>query len=123
MQCPKCQQAMEKVFTKLGIVDRCTGCAGMWFDALEDQDVKKLAGVVDTGAASVGKQFNQVDEIYCPVCPNSKLLRMVDPAQPHIWFESCNVCHGRYYDAGEFRDVSQLTISDFFKRFAAKPRA
>lgn len=123
MQCPKCQQQMEKVFTKFGIVDRCTGCAGMWFDVLEDKDMAKLAGVVDTGSKAVGKQFDHIDEIYCPVCPNSKLLRMVDPAQPHIRFESCNVCHGRFYDAGEYRDVSHLGVSDFFKRFAAKPRA
>lgn len=122
MQCPKCSQKMEKVFTKFGIVDRCTGCAGMWFDVLEDQDTAAHASVIDTGSPSVGKQYNAIDKIQCPVCQNSPLLRMVDPAQPHIWFEGCATCYGRFYDAGEFRDVSEHTLGDLIKRFQAKPR-
>jgi len=123
MQCPKCEQRMEKVFVKTGIVDRCTGCAGMWFDVLEEQDVAAFARQVDSGSAKVGASFNRVDEIFCPRCPNSALLRMVDAKQPHIWFEACPHCHGRFYDAGEFRDASEHSLMDVVKRFTAKPRS
>ncbi len=122
MQCPKCQQNMEKVFTKFGIVDRCTSCTGMWFDVLEDEDMARHAGVIDTGSEAVGAEFNRIDHIFCPVCANSPLLRMVDPSQPHIWYEGCATCHGRFYDAGEFRDVTDHTLGDVIKRFSAKPR-
>jgi len=123
MQCPKCSQQMEKVFTKFGIVDRCTGCSGLWLDALEDQDLAGCADVVDTGAAALGKKFNAIDKIDCPACPATPMLRMVDADQPHVWFESCPTCRGRFYDAGEFRDVSEHTLGDFFKRLVAKPRS
>jgi hypothetical protein len=38
---------------------------------------------------------------------------MVDPAQPDIWFESCPVCHGTFFDAGEFRDWKDRTLGEF----------
>jgi hypothetical protein len=45
-----------------------------------------------------------------------------DPQQTHIWYESCTDCQGSFFDAGEFRDLSQLTITDFFKRLATPRR-
>ena len=71
---------------------------------------------------SLGKKHNEKKNAYCPVCSNSKMLRMVDPGQPHISFEQCSTCKGRFYDAGEFKDVSEHTISDFFKSLFAKER-
>ena len=35
-----------------------------------------------------------------------QLIKMVDIEQPELHFESCKTCFGRYYDAGEFRQVS-----------------
>ena len=122
MHCPKCQAEMEKVATAHGVVDRCTQCMGLWFDLLEDQDLRADAEIIDIGSAAKGAQQNSIDRIRCPVCPNTTLIRMVDPQQPHIWFESCPVCYGRYLDAGEFRDLSALTLGDWFKRFRAKAR-
>jgi uncharacterized protein len=122
MQCPKCQSNMEKVPTHEGVADRCTVCKGIWFDMLEYEDMKASANIVDTGDARTGKQYNKIDRIDCPVCPNSRMLRMVDPNQAHIWFESCPVCYGRFYDAGEFRDFSERTIADFFRQFSVRAR-
>ncbi|NQD36241.1 zf-TFIIB domain-containing protein [Permianibacter sp. IMCC34836] len=122
MQCPKCSAKMEKVFVKFGIVERCSKCAGLWFDALEDEDTAAFAEHIDTGNAKIGAEYNKIDKINCPVCPSSPLLRMVEPSQPHIWFEACPTCYGRFYDAGEFRDVSEFSFGDIVKRFTAKPR-
>lgn len=122
MHCPKCQANMEKVATPKGVVDRCIKCKGLWFDLLEHEDLKSYSSVVDTGGAESGAQSNKIDRIKCPVCPNSALIRMVDPAQPHIWFESCPTCYGRYFDAGEFSDLAEHTVSDFIKRLSLKAR-
>jgi Zn-finger nucleic acid-binding protein len=89
---------------------------------LEHEDLKEIADSVDIGDAEEGAEFNKIDRIYCPVCPNNKLIRMVDPLQPHIWFESCPTCYGRFYDAGELKDLSERTISDFIKLFSATER-
>lgn len=122
MQCPKCESPMEQVNTPYADVERCTGCQGLWLDMLEHEDLKEIARGVDIGDPEVGKQFNEIDKVDCPVCANSRMLRMVDPHQPHIWFESCPTCYGRYYDAGELVDWSERTVADFFKRLLAGER-
>ncbi len=122
MKCPKCDSDFEQLNTPFGDVERCLNCKGLWLDMLEHEDLKDIADAVDTGDPKVGKQYNEVDDIKCPVCPNSKMLKMVDAQQPHIWFESCPTCYGRFFDAGEFKDLADHTIGDFIKSFTAKPR-
>ena len=39
-----------------------------------------------------------------------------------IWYETGSSCHGSYLDAGELRDLSATTISDFFKSLATLER-
>ena len=122
MQCPKCQAAFEKVSFADAVAERCTNCQGIWLDNLEHELLKEYADSIDIGAESKGAEFNKIDRISCPVCPSSKLLRMVDSGQPHIWFESCPVCYGRFYDAGEFKDFASYTIGDFIKDLSPSPR-
>ena len=122
LQCPKCHAQMERVVRPEGEIDRCSQCQGLWFDLLEEEDFRAVAAEVDTGDEATGRKFNAIDKIMCPVCPDSPLIRMVDTAQPHIWFESCTTCYGRFLDAGEFRDYAEVTIEDWFKRFSAPPR-
>lgn len=122
MKCPKCDSEFEQLQTPLGDVERCLGCKGLWLDMLQDEDLKSIAAGIDTGDPEVGKRYNTVDDINCPVCPNSRMLKMVDAQQPHIWFESCPTCFGRFYDAGEFTDLSEHTLGDFLKRLTAKAR-
>jgi uncharacterized protein len=123
MECPKCSHPMEQVVYGDIEVDRCTLCKGLWFDAREHEELKKIPGseAIDIGDADVGAIFNHDDRIRCPRCAG-RMLRMVDPDQPHIWYESCSSCHGVYFDAGEFTDFKQHTIGDFFRRLRAKGR-
>ena len=122
MHCPKCQAPFEQVALADGTVDRCTGCQGLWFDLMEHEELKAHAQAIDTGDAARGAQQNRNDRIACPKCPNSPLIRMVDARQPHIWFESCTVCYGRFYDAGEFRDFAQFTFAEFLRGLGSTAR-
>ena len=122
MKCPKCSAAMESLRTSHGVIQRCTGCQGLWLDMLVNGDLGQMAAEVDSGDPVKGGELNKVDRIYCPVCPNSKMLRMVDPLQPHIWFESCANCYGRFFDAGELTDLSERTLEEFFRKFKARAR-
>ena len=45
--------------------------------------------------------------LMCPQCRFVPLIRMVDVELPDLHFESCKECYGRYYDAGEVREVSE----------------
>jgi len=123
MLCPKCKSEMEKVQFKSIEVDRCTHCRGIWFDMLEADRLKALAGseAIDVGDPKVGRKHNQQGDINCPKC-GTRMLAMVDARQPHIWYESCASCFGVYFDAGEFRDYKEESLWDFFKDLVAKPR-
>lgn len=123
MDCPKCSHAMEQVVFGDIEVDRCTLCKGLWFDLLEHERLSKMPGAaaIDIGDPEVGAIFNRDDRISCPRC-SGPMIRMVDAAQPHIWYESCGVCHGVFFDAGEFRDYTQHTVADVFRRIRARER-
>jgi Zn-finger nucleic acid-binding protein len=104
-------------------VDRCGQCGGLWFDRMEADRLRKVTGgaAMDTGDAALGAAHNQQGKIECPRC-HTQMIRMVDLEQPHIWYESCTVCYGKWFDAGEFRDLQQETIVDFFRGLFAKER-
>jgi Zn-finger nucleic acid-binding protein len=104
-------------------VDRCTLCKGLWFDLLEHERLRELPGseVIDCGDPDVGALFNRDDRISCPRCSGS-MIRMVDSLQPHIWYESCGVCHGVFLDAGEFTDYKHHTPADLLRALRSGER-
>jgi Zn-finger nucleic acid-binding protein len=104
-------------------VDRCAKCGGLWFDLLEAEDLKKLGGseAIDTGDTRTGKVQNKIGKIKCPK-DSAMMIRMVVNGQPHIWYEGCPVCHGTYFDAGEFKDFKAETFIDTVKAIFRKER-
>ena len=82
---------------------------------------KSAASAIDTGQASAGKKYNVIDDYHCPRC-GGDMEKHVDPQQTHIWYESCKDCKGSFFDAGEFRDLAQLSVSDYFKRLVTPKR-
>jgi Zn-finger nucleic acid-binding protein len=123
MDCPKCQSPMEAVVYESFEVNRCTNCKGLWFDLREQEHLKDIEGSesIDVGTPEEGAPYNEVGRIECSIC-HTPMIRMVDAAQPHIWYESCPTCYGVFFDAGEFRDYKERTILDFFKDLTAKER-
>ena len=124
MRCPKCRSDMVQIDVQGTEVDRCNGCNGLWFDAGEIEALrnKEAASLIDTGSASQGKEFNVVDNYRCPRC-GGEMCRTADEQQRHIWYETCAECSGSFFDAGEFLDLSQLTVSDSFKRWVTPRRS
>ena len=119
MQCPKCLDTMSKVTVADITVQRCNTCGGLWFDFTELERVKAIPHsekVLDTGDPSLGKSMNQAKNIECPRC-HSRLIRMVAPQQAHVHYDSCKVCHGNFFDAGEFTDYKYLTLVERVKSF------
>ena len=123
MRCPKCRADMDALVYEGVEIDRCKHCKGIWFDAGEREELasKKAAVAIDTGSRRTGKQTNKIDRYRCPRCSGG-MMRVVDPQQTHIWFEECTSCRGSFFDAGEFADLAQSTISDFFKRLSTPKR-
>lgn len=123
MQCPKCKAPMERVDFSGIEIDRCSKCHGLWFGAMEKDRLVEMSGSekIDDGDAGVGRGYDRVGDIVCPDC-QTRMIRMVDAAQPHIRYESCKVCNGTFLDAGEFRDLKEHTFLDFFRDLFARER-
>lgn len=117
MQCPKCQGEFETVTYESIEVDRCTHCKGIWFDFLEQEDLKKIEGSenIDIGDEQTGGKYNQMRKINCPRC-DVTMLAMVDKDQFHIKYESCPGCFGTFFDAGEFKDFKERTVVERFRQ-------
>ena len=117
IRCPKCAATMEQVAFGGVTVDRCVTCHGIWFDARENERLKATPGAeaLDAPAAAASAPPTPVSppsaggKIKCPVC-HTQMIQMTDVRQPHLKFESCTVCYGTFFDAGEFRDYKELTL-------------
>lgn len=115
MKCPKCESEFESV-TYQGIeIERCLGCRGLWFDILEKEDLVQIKGseTIDIGNSQVGAQYSNQQDVHCPHC-SVEMIPMVDKDQFHIKYESCPICYGTFFDAGEFRDLKEHTVLERF---------
>jgi hypothetical protein len=72
-----------------------------------------MGEALDTGKASEGKKWDNVDDAACPRC-GKDMEKVADPDQPHIWYEVCKD-HGLFMDAGEFTDYKSETLADWFR--------
>ncbi|MDD3277215.1 MAG: zf-TFIIB domain-containing protein [Kiritimatiellales bacterium] len=123
MQCPKCSNEMKENEHKGIKYDQCKNCGGLWFDALEAEDLVEIKGSadIDTGDAKEGAKLNKKRDINCPVC-NIRMSKVHDLQQPHIQLETCAVCKGTFFDAGEFKDFVEEDFMDRIKDRFAKNR-
>lgn len=123
MICPKCGAEMLEltVSTLRGrvMVDRCTNCSGIWFDHGEAEALKEKWGseYIDCGDPKVGRLYNTLRDIRCPICKD-KMDQRSDERQPHIRYEVC-AKDGMFLDAGEYTDYAHETLADIFKGFYA----
>ena len=119
LQCPKCKAQMEQVQVEQTQVDRCTGCRGLWFDALEDQDIRgsDAADTLDAPDASrsASAATDTKGTIECPRC-KVRMFHMVDRMGRRIKYESCPQCHGKFLDAGEFKAMEPRSVKDTMRR-------
>ena len=110
MNCPKCGNTMSAITVANVEVDRCIGCAGMWFDLLEHEELKGIKGaaeIVDLGGGG-SKRLNEQQGPSCPRC-NQAMVSLKVHNQPHLTYDQCLICNGVFFDAGEFRDFADET--------------
>ena len=120
MRCPKCRADMQeqRLVTRTGeiCIDKCSRCAGLWFDMGEASRLKDdwIAVTIDDGDVNVGKIYNEITEIDCPRC-FQPMNSVNDEHQPHLRYEICKD-HGVFMDAGEFSDFRDISLREAFDR-------
>jgi len=115
LKCPKCHHGMHEVTHGEIVIDRCSHCHGLWFDADEAHRLKSLpdSHAIDDGDRNEGWKWDSKAEIDCPHC-GKRMELTSDAKQKHIWYEICPD-HGMFMDAGEFADFKEETLLDWFK--------
>jgi Zn-finger nucleic acid-binding protein len=123
MKCPKCDSEMRNTEYQGVTYDRCRNCGGLWFDALEAEELVEITGAadIDTEDAKQGAEYNKKRIIDCPTC-NARMRKVKDQEQPHIQLETCPACKGTFFDAGEFKDFCEETFMDRVKDWLAQKR-
>ena len=108
LACPKCGREMRVQRYPENDAYRCVGCQGLWLPLMAHEQLEERADAIDA-ARYPGHSAPEPRTLLCPQCEcdGVPLIRMVDAGRPDIHFESCKTCYGRYYDAGEFREVSE----------------
>ena len=121
MNCPKCDYEMNPNQYKDVDYDQCKNCGGLWFDALEAEDLMEIKGAsdIDTVDAKQGAEYNKKRIVDCPRCA-ARMRKVHDVQQPHIQLETCPACRGTFFDAGEFKDFCEETFMDRVKDWLAK---
>ena len=121
IQCPKCNAPMRTMRVDSTEVDRCTSCEGLWFDALEDRDVraKESIDALDPPNAQAKAGRNDQRRVDCPRC-HTPMIRMLDRRTREIWYESCPICYGKFFDAGEFRAIQPRTLMELLRTFVGR---
>lgn len=120
-QCPKCRGEFEEI-DYLGVsVERCLDCAGIWFDFAEREELMDIEGTETIDSGNVSELHQQIRDIDCLNC-GKRMLEMKDPDQPHIEYEVCPKCYAVFLDAGEFRDMKELTLTEWARQQIARIR-
>jgi Zn-finger nucleic acid-binding protein len=125
LQCPKCKAPMDQVQIEQTQIDRCTSCRGLWFDALEDQDIREADDAEALDAPTAGPAPAPVKSkrsiFDCPRC-KVPMFVMVDRMGRRIQYESCPQCHGKFLDAGEFKALEPRGVKATMRRLFKKQR-
>ena len=119
VNCPKCRGRMMRKAVGDVEVDHCASCGGVWLDVMEKERLLESGAAAKADLRSPAGVSRKPHEDKVLTCPRdkSRLIRMTDLKQHHIHFESCTVCGGLFFDAGELKDLSELTLRERVKSF------
>jgi len=114
LKCPRDGTVMEKVKVAGVVIDRCHRCGSMWFDATELRQVlsdhSSVRGLDIGPDPDLARGFT-IGATRCPR-DGAPLAVVPDHAQSHIHADLCRTCRGVLLDAGELKDLSEITLRE-----------
>jgi len=124
MICPKCESEMKELETDAFSAMKCAGCEGIWFRGGSHEWARNIEGAAnfDSDSGPDQEALNEIRDIECPEC-RQKMIKMIDREQLHIEFEACTYCNGVFFDAGEFRDLTDFSLFERLKQAMSTARS
>ena len=127
MNCPHCEQPMEKKHIGDVTIDECRKCRGIWFDPGQIDEVKDEVAP-DLRWMDFELWRNQADfqvesdPLNCPRCTNSVLTKIIEE-ESGISVRLCSRCGGSWLSAVDLAkiidaleaELDKRTASDYFK--------
>ena len=119
MNCPKCEADTLGEFSVQGVaVDRCSSCAGIWFDAHElSQLLAEEARHVASSAPRPCQRRGRRKKGKC-LRDGSELLRVYSSIERSVILDACADCRGIWLDGGEFENSLQPAGADALAKLA-----
>ena len=112
IECPKCYTRMKTIGVDDLHVDQCHRCGGLWINAVSKEQLladPKAVKSIDTNPSAMGKRQDNITEIKCPH-DHSTMIRMSPPQKKQVHYESCTICGGMFFDAGELREMTRVSL-------------
>ena len=112
IECPKCYTRMKTIGVDELHVDQCHRCGGLWINAASKEQLladPKAVKSIDTNPSAMGKRQDAITEIKCPL-DHSTMIRMSPPQKKQVHYESCTICGGMFFDAGELREMTKVSL-------------
>jgi Zn-finger nucleic acid-binding protein len=116
-RCPRCVCPMDHIHVGLIDIDRCPCCGGVWLDYGELTKLRSnetAMRALDVGPARAARLRHVVGALRCPR-DQRPLEHAADIEQPHVSVEHCFYCRGLFLDAGELRDLGEITLREWLR--------
>jgi|SRR5690242_20066072 len=110
MNCPRCETDTLVSFAIEDVtVDRCSNCAGVWFDAEELSQLwnEEARHVSQLLKGVMSEQFSR-KIAHCPR-DGSELMRAYSAIDHAVILDFCGDCRGVWLDIGEFQKLFAAT--------------
>jgi len=110
INCPRCKTAMEIVRVDDVDLERCTSCAGIFFDNFELKKLDEAHEGKGSEVFSKDKTARRVapamdQKLPCPKCPGIIMMRRYSSVKRAVEVDECAKCGGIWVDPGEISAI------------------
>ena len=115
MNCPKCNEPLQKKNIETVEIDECAKCKGIWFD---EDELRQAKDETDPDINWMDFDIWQHKDKFrvaakpakCPKCDVN--MAAVDYDNTGVEIDVCRVCKGVWLDAGEFEKIIEKLIEE-----------
>jgi len=106
MNCPRCNNLLDRIDADGLELDYCAQCHGVWFDKGEIRSFFGLPS--DLPEENLPKSLGKPKRMKCPSCPEGNLFEVQYTGRANLMVDKCDLCSGFWFDGGEVAELKKL---------------